>query len=280
MQIITDIKQMQEIGNNWSNSQTIGFVPTMGYFHKGHLSLVAEANKNCDITVVSIFVNPSQFGPNEDFSSYPRDLQRDLELLNQYKVDYVFNPTPDQMYPAGYKTWINVEELSSILCGASRPGHFRGVATVITKLINIIKPSLMFMGEKDFQQIVVLQTMLKDLNFHTQIHPCPIIREADGLAMSSRNVYLNSEQRQQALCLSLAIKQAQEQYKQGIDDPQILKKNAFDLIIRADGRIDYIKFVDSVSLQEVKQAKDDTRILLAVFIGKTRLIDNAALGSY
>lgn len=199
MQIITDIKQMQEIGNNWSNSQTIGFVPTMGYFHKGHLSLVAEANKNCDITVVSIFVNPSQFGPNEDFSSYPRDLQRDLELLNQYKVDYVFNPTPDQMYPAGYKTWINVEELSSILCGASRPGHFRGVATVITKLINIIKPSLMFMGEKDFQQIVVLQTMLKDLNFHTQIHPCPIIREADGLAMSSRNVYLNSEQRQQAL---------------------------------------------------------------------------------
>jgi len=280
MQIITDIKQMQEIGNNWSNSQTIGFVPTMGYFHKGHLSLVAEANKNCDITVVSIFVNPSQFGPNEDFSSYPRDLQRDLELLNQYKVDYVFNPTPDQMYPAGYKTWINVEELSSILCGASRPGHFRGVATVITKLINIIKPSLMFMGEKDFQQIVVLQTMLKDLNFHTQIHPCPIIREADGLAMSSRNVYLNSEQRQQALCLSLAIKQAQEQYKQGIDDPQILKKNAFDLIIRAGGRIDYIKFVDSVSLQEVKQAKDDTRILLAVFIGKTRLIDNAALGSY
>lgn len=280
MQIITDIKQMQEIGNNWSNSQTIGFVPTMGYFHKGHLSLVAEANKNCDITVVSIFVNPSQFGPNEDFSSYPRDLQRDLELLNQYKVDYVFNPTPDQMYPVGYKTWINVEELSSILCGASRPGHFRGVATVITKLINIIKPSLMFMGEKDFQQIVVLQTMLKDLNFHTQIHPCPIIREADGLAMSSRNVYLNSEQRQQALCLSLAIKQAQEQYKQGIDDPQILKKNASDLIIRAGGRIDYIKFVDSVSLQEVKQAKDDTRILLAVFIGKTRLIDNAALGSY
>ena len=280
MQIITDIKQMQEIGNNWSNSQTIGFVPTMGYFHKGHLSLVAEANQNCDITVVSIFVNPSQFGPNEDFSSYPRDLQRDLELVNQYKVDYVFNPTPDQMYPAGYKTWINVEELSSILCGASRPGHFRGVATVITKLINIIKPSLMFMGEKDFQQIVVLQTMLKDLNFHTQIHPCPIIREADGLAMSSRNVYLNSEQRQQALCLSLAIKQAQEQYKQGIDDPQILKKNASDLIIRAGGRIDYIKFVDSVSLQEVKQAKDDTRILLAVFIGKTRLIDNAALGSY
>ena len=277
MQIITDIKQMQEISNNWSNSQTIGFVPTMGYFHNGHLSLVAEANKQCDITVVSIFVNPSQFGPNEDFNSYPRDLQRDLALLNQYRVDYVFNPAPERMYPAGYQTWVNVEEVSSVLCGASRPGHFRGVATVITKLINIIKPSLMFMGEKDFQQIVVLRTMLNDLNFRTQIHPCPIIREADGLAMSSRNVYLTPEQRQQALCLSRAIKQAQEQYKQGICDTITLKKNASNLIIKAGGRIDYINFVDPLSLKEVKQAQDDTRILVAVFIGKTRLIDNAAL---
>jgi pantoate--beta-alanine ligase len=268
---------MQEIGNNWDAGKRIGFVPTMGYFHQGHLSLIAEANKQSEITVVSIFVNPSQFGPSEDFDSYPRDMQRDLELLSNYKVDYVFSPSSEQMYPQDYRTWVEVEGISSILCGASRPGHFRGVATVILKLINIIKPNLMFMGEKDFQQVTVLKKVLKDLNCITQIVPCHIIREEDGLAMSSRNIYLNPEQRKQALCLFKAIQQAQTQYKQGIRDTIFLQNKAAELVKISGGKVDYISFVEPNTLQEVNIADDNTRILLAVFIGKTRLIDNAPL---
>ena len=277
MQIINSVKTMQEIGNNWDAGKRIGFVPTMGYFHQGHLSLVAEANKQSEITVVSIFVNPSQFGPSEDFDSYPRDMQRDLELLSNYKVDYVFSPSSEQMYPQDYRTWVEVEGISSILCGASRPGHFRGVATVILKLINILKPNLMFMGEKDFQQVTVLKKMLKDLNCITQIVPCHIIREEDGLAMSSRNIYLNPEQRKQALCLFKAIQQAQTQYKQGIRETIFLQKEAADLVKKFGGIVDYISFVEPNTLQEVAIADDNTRIMLAVFIGKTRLIDNAPL---
>jgi len=277
MQIINSVKTMQEIGNNWDAGKRIGFVPTMGYFHQGHLSLVAEANKQSEITVVSIFVNPSQFGPNEDFDCYPRDMQRDLELLSNYKVDYVFSPSSEQMYPQDYRTWVEVEGISSILCGASRPGHFRGVATVILKLINILKPNLMFMGEKDFQQVTVLKKMLKDLNCITQIVPCHIIREDDGLAMSSRNIYLNPEQRKQALCLFKAIQQAQTQYKQGIRETIFLQKEAADLVKKFGGIVDYISFVEPNTLQEVAIADDNTRIMLAVFIGKTRLIDNAPL---
>ena len=277
MQIIDSVKAMQEIGNNWDAGKRIGFVPTMGYFHQGHLSLIAEANKQSEITVVSIFVNPSQFGPSEDFDSYPRDMQRDLELLCNYKVDYVFSPSSEQMYPQDYRTWVEVEGISSILCGASRPGHFRGVATVILKLINIIKPNLMFMGEKDFQQVTVLKKVLKDLNCITQIVPCHIIREEDGLAMSSRNIYLNPEQRKQALCLFKAIQQAQTQYKQGIRDTIFLQNKAAELVKISGGKVDYISFVEPNTLQEVNIADDNTRILLAVFIGKTRLIDNAPL---
>jgi len=277
MQIIDSVKAMQEIGNNWDAGKRIGFVPTMGYFHQGHLSLIAEANKQSEITVVSIFVNPSQFGPSEDFDSYPRDMQRDLELLSNYKVDYVFSPSSEQMYPQDYRTWVEVEGISSILCGASRPGHFRGVATVILKLINIIKPNLMFMGEKDFQQVTVLKKVLKDLNCITQIVPCHIIREEDGLAMSSRNIYLNPEQRKQALCLFKAIQQAQTQYKQGIRDTIFLQNKAAELVKISGGKVDYISFVEPNTLQEVNIADDNTRILLAVFIGKTRLIDNAPL---
>ena len=277
MQIIESILQMQEIGNKWDKGKKIGFVPTMGYFHQGHLSLVAEANRQCDTTVVSIFVNPSQFGPNEDFTSYPRDLQRDLELLSKYRVDYVFHPSPQQIYPEPYRTWVSVEGLSSILCGASRPGHFRGVATIILKLTNLIKPNLMFMGEKDFQQVTVLKTMLKDLNCNTRIVSCPIVREDDGLAMSSRNIYLNPEQRKQALCLYQTIKESQTLYKQGLKDVSLLKNRAKEIIESSGGKIDYISFVDSNSLQEVTVADEDTRIMLAVYIGKTRLIDNALL---
>jgi len=192
-------------------------------------------------------------------------------------VDYVFHPSPQQIYPEPYRTWVNVEGLSSILCGASRPGHFRGVATIILKLTNLIKPNLMFMGEKDFQQVTVLKTMLKDLNCNTRIVSCPIVREEDGLAMSSRNIYLNPEQRKQALCLYQTIKESQTLYKQGLKDVSLLKNKAKEIIESSGGKIDYISFVDSNSLQEPTVADEDTRIMLAVYIGKTRLIDNALL---
>jgi len=277
MQIIDNIQAMQEIGNNWSAGKKIGFVPTMGYFHQGHLSLVAEANKQCEITVVSIFVNPSQFGPNEDFESYPRDMQRDLELLSKYKVDYVFSPNPEQMYPQDYRTWVEVEGLSSILCGASRPGHFRGVATIVLKLMHIVNPKLMFMGMKDYQQIIVLEKMIEDLNLETKIVRCPIVREPDGLAMSSRNSYLTPDERQRATCLIKALKNAQQMVNEGYLDSSILISEAENIIKQSDGRIDYIKIVDGSTLQELPEVRSSSRMMLAVYIGNTRLIDNIEL---
>lgn len=268
---------MQSLAKTWPQASSIGFVPTMGYLHAGHLSLVAESNRRCDITVVSIYVNPTQFGPREDLSSYPRDLDRDLELLGRYKVDYVFFPADSEMYPDGYKTWIEVDGLSSVLCGSSRPGHFKGVATIVLKLVNIIKPNLMFMGEKDFQQVTVLKTMLKDLNLETQIVPCPIIREKDGLAMSSRNVYLTPQERQQALCLFEAIRKVQSLYKTGITDSAELIQAGRKRISKKGGKLDYLNLVDSDTLEDMPIAETNTRIILAVFIGKTRLIDNQAL---
>lgn len=277
MQMIKTIPEMQSLAKTWPQASSIGFVPTMGYLHAGHLSLVAESNRRCDITVVSIYVNPTQFGPREDLSSYPRDLDRDLELLGRYKVDYVFFPADSEMYPDGYKTWIEVDGLSSVLCGSSRPGHFKGVATIVLKLVNIVKPNLMFMGEKDFQQLTVLKTMLKDLNLKTQIVPCPIIREKDGLAMSSRNVYLNPQERQQALCLSEAIRKVQSLYKTGITDSAELIQAGRKLISEKGGKLDYLNLVDGDTLKDMPIAETNTRIILAVFIGKTRLIDNQAL---
>ena len=276
MQIINDLRDMQNLSLSWERDKSVGFVPTMGYLHAGHLSLVAKSNLQCDLTVVSIFVNPAQFGPQEDLNTYPRDFEHDLNLLQQYKVDYVFFPSAEMMYPAGYLTWVEVDKLSSVLCGASRPGHFRGVATVIAKLVNLVKPNYMFMGEKDYQQCIVLETMLRDLNFPTEIVRCPIIREPDGLAMSSRNKYLNSDERQKALCLSQALKLAQTLIKEGEKETSVLQKKMSALITQAEGRIDYIAFVDRDTLQPVNAVTDKTRILLAVYIGKTRLIDNCA----
>lgn len=269
---------MQSLAKTWPQASSIGFVPTMGYLHEGHLSLVAESNLKCDITVVSIYVNPSQFGPREDLSSYPRDLDRDLELLGRHKVDYVFFPSDSEMYPTDYKTWVEVDGLSSILCGASRPGHFRGVATIVLKLVNIVKPNLMFMGEKDFQQVTVLKTMLKDLNLETQIVPCPIIREKDGLAMSSRNVYLTPQERQQALCLFEAIQKVQKLFQQDETSAQKLLAAAEQQIQNRGGKIDYLKLIDPENLADIRIAEAKSRLVMAVFIGKTRLIDNSSLG--
>jgi len=279
MELIKTIAEMQRVSASFPAHQKIGFVPTMGYLHAGHLSLVEQSNRQCDITVVSIYVNPAQFSPTEDLSSYPRDLEHDLELLTQYKVDYVFFPTNAEMYPAGYKTWVEVEEISNILCGASRPGHFRGVATIVLKLVNIVKPHLMFMGEKDFQQVTVLKTLLTDLNLKTQIVSCPIVREKNGLAMSSRNVYLNPQERQQARCLSETIRKIQSLYKAGITDSAQLIEAGRKHIRERGGKLDYLSLVDSETLEMMLVSNSRTRIILAVFIGKTRLIDNQALVS-
>lgn len=277
MQIINSPAEMQAISRAWARGKSIGFVPTMGFLHEGHLSLVRESKHNCDITVVSIFVNPSQFGANEDLVSYPRDMKRDLELLEGCKADYVFCPEASDMYPKPYHSWVNVDGLSEVLCGASRPGHFRGVATVVLKLVNLVKPDYMYMGEKDFQQVAVLNTMLKELNVLTRIASCPIVREPDGLAMSSRNTYLTGEARQQALCLSKAIFNAKLMYKEGCRNVNSIITECQSIISSHGGETDYIKIVNPNTLLEELIPKDDSRIILAVKIGKTRLIDNASI---
>ncbi|MDI9528361.1 MAG: pantoate--beta-alanine ligase [Candidatus Cloacimonadota bacterium] len=277
MKICKTIKEMQAEVSRRDRNKTLGFVPTMGALHEGHLSLVRLSKSNCDLSAVSIYVNPSQFGPQEDFGRYPRNLERDLALLADNGADYVFLPDNEQMYPAGYKTWVEVEGLSSILCGNSRPGHFRGVATVVLKLVQIVKPDLMFMGMKDFQQVVVLETMLRDLNSDTQIFRCPIVRESDGLAMSSRNMYLSPEERAKALCLSQTLDMARQMVASGTKRAEEVILAAEDKINAAGGRIDYISLVNGSTLQPQDVIDQDTRMLLAVYIGNTRLIDNCSL---
>lgn len=277
MKICKTIKEMQAEVSRRDRNKTLGFVPTMGALHEGHLSLVRLSKSNCDLSAVSIYVNPSQFGPQEDFGRYPRNLERDLALLADNGADYVFLPDNEQMYPAGYKTWVEVEGLSSILCGSSRPGHFRGVATIVLKLVQIVKPDLMFMGMKDFQQVVVLETMLRDLNSDTQIFRCPIVRESDGLAMSSRNMYLSPEERAKALCLSQTLDMARQMVVAGTKRAEEVILAAEDKINAAGGRIDYISLVNGSTLQPQDAIDQDTRMLLAVYIGNTRLIDNGSL---
>ncbi|MCB5246210.1 MAG: pantoate--beta-alanine ligase [Candidatus Cloacimonadaceae bacterium] len=277
MQITKTISETREALATSGSHKKIGFVPTMGALHKGHLSLVEKCHLESDFTVVSIYLNPAQFGPQEDLNRYPRNLERDIDLLRSYDADLIFTPDDVQMYPEGYCTWVKVEGLSDILCGASRPGHFRGVATIVLKLIHIINPNLMFMGMKDYQQIIVLEKMIQDLNLETKIVRCPIIRESDGLAISSRNAYLGPEERQRATCLINALKTAQKMVNDGCLDSKILISEAENIIRESDGKIDYIKIVDSSTLQELPEVKSNAMMLLAVYIGNTRLIDNIEL---
>jgi len=277
MQVVGSITQFAELIREDRIQRFIGFVPTMGYLHQGHLSLVQKAREECGTVVVSIFVNPAQFGVDEDFDSYPRDLNRDLALLEPMGVDYVFCPPVVEMYPAGYQTFVDVDRLSQVLCGASRPGHFRGVSTVVLKLANIVNADLMYMGEKDFQQCVVLETMLRELNHPCRIVRCPIVRETDGLAMSSRNVYLSVEERKRAVCLFQAIQLAGQMYRQGQDHADDIVQILVEMITSQGGVIDYIAFVDGVSLDRVSTLNDRSRLLLAVRFGNTRLIDNGAI---
>jgi len=252
----------------------------MGYFHQGHLSLIRIARQKADVVVVSIFVNPFQFGPKEDFKSYPRDLDRDMKMALKEKVDFIFHPSEQEMYPKNYSTYVEVTELDKYLCGASRPGHFKGVVTVCTKLFNIIRPHFAVFGQKDAQQAFIIKRLVRDLNLNMEIIMGPIIREDDGLAMSSRNEYLNQEQREQAVCLYKSLKLAESLIKdQGERDPQRIINQMEGLINRlaSQSEIDYISIVDTQNLKPVDRIQGELLIALAVWIGKARLIDNIIL---
>ncbi len=270
---------MQKISAQIKKSgKTIVLVPTMGYLHEGHLSLVRIGQKVCDITIVSIFVNPTQFGPAEDLDSYPRDLERDCALLKKEGVETVFAPTPKELYPAGYQTHVNALKLSEHLCGISRTALFKGVTTVLTKLFNIVEPDKAVFGKKDFQQFVIVCQMAKDLNFNIEIIGAPIVREADGLAMSSRNAYLKENQRKSALSLYKALKQSEEFVKKGERRAEIIVSSASELISSFDETlIDYISICDLESFEEVKIIDRPVLMALAVKVGVTRLIDNIIL---
>jgi len=279
MKIIRSIKEMVKFSqDNRRKAKSIGFVPTMGALHQGHLSLIRQARKENDIVVVSIFVNPAQFSPGEDFRQYPRDLKRDAGLCRQEGVDYIFYPDAGQMYPAGYRTYVTVDKLSDVLCGKSRPGHFKGVATVVTKLFNIVNPDAAYFGQKDAQQAIIIKRMASDLNMPLKIKVMPTVRAKDGLALSSRNVYLGKQERKDALVLCGALKAAAHLVKAGARDPaKVIKK--IRQIIRAKKavKIDYISIVDLDKLEPVKRISVSCLLVLAVRVGKTRLIDNVVI---
>jgi len=258
---------------------TVGLVPTMGYLHEGHLSLVRRARQECDHVVVSIFVNPAQFGPKEDLSSYPRDVDRDLRLLEPLGVDLVWMPTAEIMYPPGYQTWVEVESITRPLEGAMRPGHFRGVTTVVAKLFNATQPHRAYFGQKDAQQAAVLRQMTRDLNFPLEIVICPIVREPDELAMSSRNVYLEPDQRNAATVLHRSLAAANAAYENGERDAETLRQ-IIKSVLAAEplAQVQYISCADYDTLEELDQVTGKTLLSLAVFMGKTRLIDNLVLG--
>ena len=281
MIIINDIRIMQERSSAARRKgERIAFVPTMGFLHAGHLSLLQEGRRRGDLLVLSIFVNPTQFGAGEDFASYPRDLAADAELARGAGVDVIFAPEAHQMYPAGYATYVDVEGLTETLCGASRPGHFRGVTTVVTKLFNIVAPDVALFGCKDFQQLAVIRCMSADLNLPVEIVGMPIVREPDGLALSSRNVYLSPGQRQQALVLSQGIARARELAGSGVESVgEILAVLRALIEEQTEARIDYLQICHQQTLQEQERLEADSVLLMAVFIGKTRLLDNALLFS-
>ena len=255
--------------------KTIGFVPTMGYFHEGHLSLMRIAKRKADVLVVSLFVNPTQFGPKEDFKKYPRDLRRDKKLLKELECDYLFYPRMNDMYPQRYETYVELEKSTKILEGGFRPEHFKGVTTIVAKLFNIVLPDVAVFGQKDFQQAVVIKKMVKDLNFPVKIIVAPTIREKSGLALSSRNSYLSEEEKKQALSLFESLNLAKNLIKAGERNSNIVKDKMRKLIRREpEARIDYISINDSETLEPLEKIKGNILISLAVKIGKTRLIDN------
>ena len=279
MIIIKSVSEMQQwVASVRGAAEAISFVPTMGFLHQGHVSLLDEGRRRGDKLVLSIFVNPTQFGQGEDFEDYPRDLQQDSQLAEQAGVDVIFAPTAKQMYPNGYATYVDVEGITNTLCGASRPGHFRGVCTVVSKLFNIIQPQVAIFGQKDFQQLAVIQRMIQDLNLPVEILGLPIYRESDGLAMSSRNVYLTEVQRPQALVLSQSLARARELVAAGQKDvAEIILELKTKINQQPAARIDYVQICHQLTLKDQLEVDNDSVLLLAVYIGKTRLIDNGFL---
>ncbi len=276
MEIIALPADMQR----WSEAvrrrgETIAFVPTMGFLHEGHLSLMREGRQRASLMASSLFVNPTQFGPNEDFSRYPRNFEGDCAMMRQVPVDVLFAPEPDVMFPRGSQTWVEVTEMTGGLCGAHRPGHFRGVTTVVAKLFNIVKPHIALFGEKDYQQFRAIERMVEDLNFDIQIVPVPTIREPDGLAMSSRNAYLSSDQRRQALALSGALRAAAAAFKAGARDPHELVQAARrSLEGTPEVQVEYVEAVDARTLENVARIERPVVVAIAARLGPTRLIDN------
>ncbi len=260
--------------------KTIAFVPTMGFLHAGHLALIRTGQEHGDILVVSIFVNPTQFGPGEDLEAYPRDMERDLDLLEEIGADIVFTPKPDDIYTPGFQTYVSLENLPNRLCGLSRPVHFRGVATVVTRLFNIVQPHTAVFGQKDYQQYVIIKRMVKDLGFDIQVIGAPTVREPDGLALSSRNAYLNPTERESAPCLYRALTRAARMVTEGVADArEIIARAAMFIEGHAGMRVDYIALVDPETLEDVTRIDRPVQMALAVKVGKTRLIDNMQIST-
>ncbi len=279
MQTINSIKEMQTFSNReMGEGKTIALVPTMGFFHPGHLSLMEEGRRRGDFLVVSIFVNPTQFGAGEDYENYPRNMERDQKLAEETGVDVIFAPPVDEMYPSDYQTCVNVEEVTKNLCGISRPTHFRGVTTVVCKLFSIVKPHFAIFGEKDFQQLVAVRQMVSDLNIDVKIVGMPIYREEDGLALSSRNKYLTPDERKAALCLFRSLMRAKELFRQGERKTEEILSEVMSIIEAEQlAEIDYVKICDVKTLKDIEQINQETVLALAVKIGNTRLIDNIVL---
>ena len=278
MQVTKTVEETRKQIKQWKKEgKTIGLVPTMGFLHEGHASLIRKCREQNDIVVVSDFVNPTQFGPNEDLEAYPRDFERDSKLCESLGADLIFHPEPKDMYHDPH-AFVSIDTLSETLCGKTRPIHFKGVCTVVTKLFHIVAPDRAYFGEKDAQQLAIIRKMVKDLNFDIEIVGCPIVREEDGLAKSSRNTYLNDKERQAALCLSRAVKTGKEVIYTGADAKEVL--NSMKAIIEAEplARIDYVMMVDALTMQPIEKADRDVLVAMAVYIGKTRLIDNFSYG--
>ena len=276
MQVVKTIQEVRDIVKAWRREGlTVGLVPTMGYLHEGHQSLIARSVAENDRTVVSVFVNPIQFGPTEDLEAYPRDLERDKALVERTGGDLVFNPEPQEMYPPHFTTFVDTTETTELLCGARRAEHFRGVCTVVTKLLNIVKPDRAYFGQKDAQQLSTVRRMVRDLDMDVEIVPCPIIREEDGLAKSSRNTYLNAEERKAALILSKSLRLGRDAVERGERDAKKVTAIISDsLLTEPMAKVDYVEVVDLENVQRVDKIEGETLVAIAVYIGKTRLIDN------
>ena len=276
MEIVSTVDEVRKQVKAWRKAGlTVGLVPTMGYLHEGHKSLIDAAVRDNDRVVVSVFVNPTQFAPTEDLESYPRDLNRDAALCEEAGAALIFHPEPEEMYHEDYSTFVDMRTLTQVLCGKTRPIHFSGVCTVVSKLFNIVQPDRAYFGQKDAQQLAVIRHMVEDLNFDIEIVGCPIIREEDGLAKSSRNTYLNEEERKQAVILSRALRKGKELIEDGETDAAVIKKIIRETIETMPlAKIDYVEIVDFKTFENVEELKGEVLAAVAVYLGKTRLIDN------